>query len=319
MGERWFMASTTHEYRAGSASADRPVEPAAMHQPTAPEPGTVIKRHRVSTRIWHWLNAVVLLVLLMSGLMIFNAHPRLYWGQDGANYDYAWFEIGARSDEGYLRLGSLEIETTGVLGRWTDGEGRVRNRAFPHWATIPSNYSLADGRRWHLAFAWLLAVPLLLYMVWSLANRHVQRDLHVSRREWSPRNIWHDIKEHAQLRFLSGAHALHYNVLQKLSYIGVIFVLLPLIILTGLTMSPNLNAGLTWTLDLLGGRQSARSIHFICTAALVAFFLVHVTMVLLAGPVNGIRSMITGRFRLPGDRDVDATDGAAPAPPGETA
>lgn len=259
----------------------------------------MVRRHRLSTRLWHWINAVTLLVLLMSGLMIFNAHPRLYWGEYGANMDPAWLEIGARGSEGYLRLGAIEVDTTGVLGLWSDSEGIVRRRAFPHWATIPSNYSLADARLWHLAFAWILSVGLALYMAWSLFNRHVQRDLHIRRFEWSPRHIWHDVKQHARLRFPTGAAALEYNILQKLSYIGVIFGLLPLVVATGLTMSPNLNAGLSWLLDLFGGRQSARSIHFLAASGLLAFFVVHIAMVCAAGPINELRSMVTGRYRLP--------------------
>jgi thiosulfate reductase cytochrome b subunit len=102
-----------------------------------------------------------------------------------------------------------------------------------------------------------------------------------------------------RLRFPTGAEALRYNVLQKGSYIFVIFIALPLMILTGLTMSPGWDAGAPWLLDLFGGRQSARSIHFICAWTLVAFFLVHMVMVVLAGPVNEVRSMITGRYRLP--------------------
>ncbi len=269
----------------------------------APKGGDLVKRHRLSTRLWHWNNVIALFVLLMSGLMIFNAHPRLYWGEYGANFDRPWLMIGAKGDEGYVRVGSVEIETTGVLGLWTDPDGNVQRRAFPHWITIPSKYSLADARLWHLAFAWLLAVPLLVYMVWSLINRHVSRDLRITLSEVKPSHLWHDIKEHARLRFPTGAEALKYNILQKLSYVGVIFVLLPLVILTGLTMSPNLNAGLTPLLDLFGGRQSARSLHFIAAFLLTAFFFVHILMVILAGPINEVRSMITGRYRLPEEKE----------------
>ena len=130
----------------------------------------------------------------------------------------------------------------------------------------------------------------------------MKKDLHVRRGEWSPRHIWHDIKDHSRLRFPRGEAAARYGILQKLSYIGVIFILLPLMIATGLTMSPGVNAGAPWLLDLFGGRQSARSIHFIAAWALVAFFFVHIAMVLLAGPVNEIRSMVTGWFRLPPER-----------------
>ncbi len=280
------------------AEAETPVAPSAP----APLATVRVYRHRLPTRIWHWVNAVTLLILLMSGLMIFNAHPRLYWGEYGANFDRAWLVIGSTADSGYLRIGSLRVETTGVLGRWTNAEGVEKTWAFPGWATIPTSYNLADGRRWHLFFAWVLAISLTLYMLWTAIGGHLTKDLHVRRSEWSPRHIWHDIKQHARLRFPKGEAAARFNILQKLSYIGVIFVLLPLMIATGLTMSPGINAGAPWLLDLFGGRQSARSIHFIAAWALVAFFFVHIAMVLLAGPVNEIRSMVSGWFRLPPER-----------------
>ena len=278
----------------GPPPANEPIGPAVA-------PGTVVKRHRLSTRVWHWLNAVVLLVMMMSGLMIFNAHPRLYWGQFGANFDHAWLEIGSRDGGGFLRIGSLEVPTTGVLGVYTDRAGAVQHHAFPGWATIPTDYSLADARLWHLAFALVLGFSLLAYMVWSLVNRHVQGDLSIRREEWRPAHIWDDVKRHAKLDFPKGAAALSYNILQKFSYIGVIFVLLPTMVLTGLTMSPNLNAGLFWLLDLFGGRQSARSLHFLAMWGLVAFVVIHLAMVVLAGPINEVRSMITGKWRIEGD------------------
>jgi Ni/Fe-hydrogenase b-type cytochrome subunit len=232
------------------------------------DPPAMVKRHRLSTRLWHWTNAIALYVMLASGLGIFNAHPRLYWGQFGANFDHAWFATS--------RFGSF----------WT----------------LPAHYDLAMSRRWHFAFALILAFALLAYMVWSLFNRHIGRDLAFRKGELAPGHVWADIKDHARLRFPTGAAALRYNVLQKASYIGVIFVLLPTIILTGLTMSPGMDAAWPWLVDLFGGRQSARSIHFIVAWALVAFFLVHILMVVLAGPVNELRSMITGWYRLPQER-----------------
>jgi thiosulfate reductase cytochrome b subunit len=267
---------------------------------------TVIRRHRLSTRLWHWVNFVTVFVLLMSGLMIFNAHPRLYWGQYGANFDQAWLEIGSTPTSGYLKVGSVQMPTTGVLGHWTDRDGNVRRRAFPHWATIPSSYSLSAARRWHLAFAWVLAIGLLAFWVVSLVNRHAQRDLAPRLSELRPSHLWHDIKEHARLRFPTGEAALRYNILQKLSYVGVIFVLLPVIVLTGLTMSPGMDAAWSWLLDLFGGRQSARSIHFICAMLLLLFILVHLVMVVLAGPINEVRSMITGRYRVPQPKGADS-------------
>lgn len=268
-----------------------------------PQGGDLVRRHRLSTRIWHWVNVVALTTMLMSGLMIFNAHPRLYWGEYGANFDPAWLEIGSNSQgEGMLRVGGVTVETTGVLGVWTDSDGVVQRHAFPHWVTIPSKYSLADARVWHLAFAWVLAFGLLLYLIWSLFNGHIRRDLHITRKEWRPAHIWHDVKEHARLRFPTGVAALKYNILQKLAYAGVLFVLLPLIIVTGLAMSPGTDAAWPWVTEVFGGRQTARSLHFLAAFGLVGFFLIHIVMVVLAGPFNEVRSMITGRYRLPKEK-----------------
>ena len=263
-----------------------------------------VRRHRFSTRVWHWVNAATFIVMLMSGLMIFNAHPRLYWGQYGANHDAAWLEIGVTPrGEGVLNVADFTIRTTGVLGVSTDAEGTQQELAFPGWATIPSRYSLADARLWHLAFAWVLAVGLLVFLLWSLVSGHLQRDIHITRREWRVTNIWHDIKEHARLRFPRGEAALRYSTLQKLAYAAVLFLMLPLVIATGLAMSPGMDAAWPWLTQVLGGRQSARSIHFVVAFALLAFLIVHLAMVMLSGPLNGIRAMITGWYRLPPERE----------------
>jgi thiosulfate reductase cytochrome b subunit len=276
-----------------------------------PKAGDAVKRHRLSTRAWHWTNALSLLVLFMSGLMIFNAYPRLHWGHIGSSHDPAWLEIGGDEARGYIKIGSAEITTTGVLGHWRNADGELRNRAFPYWATIPSRFSLPVARNWHLAFAWVFSLALTLFMLRALFNGHVRKDLHIRRAQWSPRHIWHDIKDHARLRFPTGAEALNYNILQKFSYIGVIFILLPLMIVTGLCMSPGMNAGLPWLPELFGGRQSARSIHFICAFLLLGFFFVHMAMVLLAGPINEVRSIITGWYRLPGKVEAQQMEEAA--------
>jgi thiosulfate reductase cytochrome b subunit len=273
----------------------------ARNSPSAQD-RPLIFRHRLSTRVWHWTNAVVLLVMLMSGLMIFNAHPRLYWGQYGANPDTPWLQIGSAGDRGFLQIGGLTVTTTGVLGLWEDRNGRERRWAFPYWATIPSSYNLALSRRWHLTFAWLFAGAIGLYIIWSLSNGHARRDLAPRARELTPSHILEEIKHHATLNFPKGEAARHYNILQKLTYIVVLVILIPLMVLTGLTMSPAMSSAWPWLLELFGGRQSARSIHFIAAFLLVLFFLVHILMVILAGPFNEIRSMITGRYRLPEEK-----------------
>ena len=246
------------------------IEPVEAEAPPPVLPRRIAYRHRLPTLLWHWLNALTVFVMLMSGLMIFNAHPHLYWGKYGANNNQP-----KQTNHG---------------------------RPVPGWATIPSTYNLAAARRWHLAFAWLLVVPLLLFLLTSLINRHADRDLKPTLDEVRPSHVWHDIREHARLRFPTGDAALKYNILQKLSYVAVIFVLLPLMVLTGLAMSPFMDAAWPWLLDVAGGRQSARSIHFISAMLLLAFIVVHLVMVLLAGPINEIESMITGRFRVPPER-----------------
>lgn len=280
------------------------METSDRHRQAQVEPLHWTKRHRLSSRIWHWTNALAVFVMLMSGLMIFNAHPRLYWGEYGANFDRPWLSIGSTEHAGHVEIGAIKIPTTGVLGYWRDGEGVVQRRAFPGWATIPSHYSLSSARRWHLAFAWLLALSFLIYLIWSVVNRHVQKDLLPSRAELKPSHLRRDIVDHLRLRFPRGAAAARYNILQKIAYLGVIFLLLPLLILTGLTMGPNMDAAWPWLLDLFGGRQSARSIHFIAAILMLLFILVHLVMVLLAGPLNEVRSMITGWFRLPPERSA---------------
>ncbi|MFD1612960.1 cytochrome b/b6 domain-containing protein [Sphingomonas tabacisoli] len=259
----------------------------------------LIYRHKLATRIWHWLNALTIVVLLMSGAMIFNAHPRLYWGQYGANFDRPWLQISADARGGYLKVGDRRFETDGVLGRFKAKDGSLRNNAFPYWATIPSNYDLAHARRWHLAFALLLGFGLLGFMLVSLFNRHFRKDLTLRRAEIAPAHVWHDVVEHLKLRFHNAEDPGAFNILQKLSYIGVIFVLIPLVIFTGLTMSPGMDAAWGWLLDLFGGRQSARSIHFIAAALLLLFIVVHLVLVLLSGPINGVRGMVTGWLRVP--------------------
>lgn len=217
-----------------------------------------MKRHSLATRLWHWVNLVALVILFMSGLNISNAHPRLYWGHAGFAPEEAWLHV----------------------------------MRFPGWATIPGHYSLAQARQWHLLFAWVLAVGLLLYMLASLANRHFRRDIVTTRKEWRWSAVREDIRAHLRFDFHHGAGK--YNFLQKLSYGIVIFILLPVMIFTGMAISPGVEPALPWLTDLFGGRQSARSIHFLAAWALMAFLVVHVVLVLVSGPLRQLRDMITG-------------------------
>ncbi len=263
----------------------------------------LIYRHALITRVTHWINLLCLTVLLMSGLQIFMAHPALYWGQFGADTDRPAFEIGADNSGdsrpvGFAQIGSSRFETTGILGVSRNASGATVERAFPRWVTLPGWRDLALGRRWHFFFAWAFAANLLVYFTAGLINGHFWRDLLPSKQQLRPRALFHDIADHLRLKFPRGEAARHYNPLQKLTYLTVIFVLLPLMILTGLAMSPGMDAILPWLVDLFFGRQSARTIHFIAASLILLFVFVHVAMVLLAGPINELRSMITGRFAI---------------------
>ncbi|MBA4760459.1 cytochrome b/b6 domain-containing protein [Sphingomonas sp.] len=239
-----------------------------MSEPESPD---VIRRHTLATRLWHWTTAVSVIILLGSGLMILNAHGQLYWGEYGANFDQPWFKL-----------------------IWFFDTARV-----PGWLTIPSSYNLALARRWHLFFALVLGFALLAYMIVSLINRHFQNDLRIRRSELSRGHLIADFKSHLALQFHDPENPRAYNIFQKISYAGVIFVLLPLVIFTGLAMSPGMNAAWPWLLDIFGGRQSARSVHFIVAMLLAGFIIVHLALVILAGPLNEVRSMLTGKWRVP--------------------
>ncbi len=252
-------------------------------------------RHRLPVRITHWLNFLFLVVMLGSGLQIFNAHPALYWGER-SDPGQAWLATMARTDladgerQGITVLFGREFDTTGVLG-YSDGTPR----GFPAWATIPGDRWLAMGRRWHLFFAWLFVLNGLAYIAWGIASRHLRRDLWVRGDEI--RDLPHTVRSHLSLRSLRADAEQGYNPLQKISYLVVVFVLAPLMLLTGLTMSPWLDAVFPALVTTFDGRQSARSIHFIVAFGLVVFTVVHVLMVIAVGPVRELRAMITGWFR----------------------
>jgi thiosulfate reductase cytochrome b subunit len=279
------------------------IREADLGQPVQHSRRLFVYRHARVTRLTHWINFLCVAVLLMSGLQIFNAHPALYWGQFGADADRPLFEIGADDSGngppvGFAKIGSSSFKTTGILGISSNAVGSPVARGFPRWLTLPSWRDLGMGRRWHLFFAWLFVANLAVYLIAGLASGHFRRDLLPSRQQLRPRSLLKDAVDHIRLKFPHGEEARHYNPLQKLTYLGVVGVLLPLMILTGLTMSPGMDAILPWLVDIFGGRQSARTIHFIAASLIVLFVFVHVAMVFLAGPLNELRSMITGKFAI---------------------
>ena len=226
-------------------------------------------KHAFSTRLWHWVNAWALIVLFMTGLNISNAHRYLYWGDYGFDPKDAWLAV-------------------------------IR---FPGWATIPQSYNLAEARDWHVIAAWPFGVGLLFIWAAMLVNGHFLRDLTTTLRDWTPGAVIASLKAHSGGDD-AGGHS--YNPVQRILYGGVFGVLLPLMVFTGLSISPGFEPAAPWLVDLLGGRQSARSLHFITAWAIFGFFVIHIVLALTDWRL--IREMVTG-----GRRDV-ATPVPAPEP-----
>ena len=243
----------------GPRSPSTPIDPPVTHG--------AIYRHRLTTRIWHWVNLVTIFIMIGSGLTILNAHPHLYWGEFGANPDHPWFNPPHA----------------------------------PSYLTIPAGYNLALARRWHLTFALVFGFGLLFFMISSLINKHFQKDLRIRLKELAPAHLWFDAKEHIALRFHDPKNPNARNIFQKLAYVTAIFVLIPAMIVSGLALSPTMSAGWPWVLEIVGGRASARSVHFLAASGLVIFIIVHVVLVILAGAFGEVKSMITGWWTVPDD------------------
>jgi Ni/Fe-hydrogenase b-type cytochrome subunit len=255
-------------------------------------------RHNRVTRTTHWVNALALVILVMSGFQIFNAHPHLYWGST-SEPDQAFLSIAAAQDDGdvrgFFRIYGWQLDTTGVLGVQNTEAGPTP-RAFPSWLTIPGYFWLAGGRRWHFFFAWIFALNGLLYLIYNIANGHLRKFMLTAK---DAARVPAMVLYYFRIRKQSPQEG-EYNPLQKMAYTSVFFVLTPLIMLSGMAMSPQLDAAFHWLPAMFGGRQSARSIHFILTFLLVGFTFGHVFMVLMTGVLNNMRSIVTGWYKEKG-------------------
>ena len=270
------------------------------------KPSYQFYRHTIPVRLLHWINAICMFVMLLSGFQIFNAHPALYWG-NGADFDHPALAMKAEGTAdnywGVTTIGSWKFNTDGVLGV-SDTDGVRGVRGFPQWATIPGpSPNLALGRLWHFAFAWLLVLNALAYFAWVFWSGHFRKELLPTGDDL--KHLPQEIVTHAKLKFPRGEAAKRYNGIQKLTYFIVLCVLGPLIVLTGLTMSPTMDSVFPFLLWVFGGRQSARTIHFIVAFSFLGFFVIHIAALLLSHPWNGLRSMITGRFAI----EKEANDG----------
>lgn len=260
-----------------------------------PLAGRLVYRHNRITRVTHWISALALIILFMSGLQIFNAHPHLYWGST-SDPDKAFFSIGASQNDddtrGFINFYGRKIDTTGFLGVQQGVFGPFA-RAFPSWLTVPGYYSLAAGRRWHFFFGWLFAISGVVYVIYNLAVGHIRKFLFTLR---DAKSVPAMTAYYLHMRKTSPQEG-EYNPLQKMAYTGVIVILTPLILLSGMAMSPQLNVAFHWLPAAFGGRQSARAIHFILAFGFLFFALGHVFMVLTQGLLNNMRSMTSGWYK----------------------
>lgn len=250
-----------------SSVADLPV-PRTTPEAAAP---TSPPRHSAWVRVTHWIVVCAFLALLLSGLEIVISHPRFYWGENGNVLTPALFQLPIPASRSLVQTGY--------------------------------GYVLPDQNGWsralHFQAAWLLVLAGLAYLVSGFTSGHVRRDLLPRGADLSARALWHTFASHLSFERPTPAEAWTYNLLQKLTYLLVVFVLFPLMVWTGLAMSPAFTSAFPHTVTLLGGRQSARTLHFFVANALVLFFLVHVGMVWWAGWRSRLRAMVTGRLDPP--------------------
>jgi thiosulfate reductase cytochrome b subunit len=228
---------------------------------------TVASRHSALVRVTHWVTTLCFIALLVSGIEVVISHPRFYWGETGSVLTQPLFKLPIPSSR----------------------------------ALVPTGYGyvLPDQNGWsralHFQAAWVLVLTGLLYLISGFLTGHLRKNLLPGKANLSLRVLSTSIADHLRFKRPSEVEAWSYNVLQRLAYLFVIFVLFPLVIWTGLAMSLAFVSAFPATVTLLGGQQSARTIHFFVSLSLVLFLLVHIVMVWFAGFRSRMRAMITGR------------------------
>ena len=242
-----------------------PQKASAVRAAAAVRPATAV-RHCALVRVTHWLTFISFVALLVTGTEIVISHPRFYWGETGNVNMQPLFTLPIPSSRD----------------------------------TVPTGYGyvMPDQNGWsrylHFEAAWVLVLAGLVYGIYGVASGHFRKNLLPLRRDWNWRAYRERIAKYLRRRPPNLEEDRSYNVLQRTAYLAVIFILFPLVIWTGLAMSPTFTAAFPATAALLGGRQSARTIHFFVSWLLLIFLIVHVTMVALSGFWRRVRAMITG-------------------------
>lgn len=213
-----------------------------------------LRRHSAIVRITHWITAGSVLALIVSGIAILLAHPRMYWGETGG--------VGAPS------LFDLPIPLTLGHSGW--------------------------GRYLHVLSAWVLVFAGLTYVLAGFLTRHFRDDLLPATSDLTWNRISRVVSDHLHWIRPSEREAATYNVVQRLTYLVVVFALFPSIVWTGLAMSPALTSVFPMLVTVLGGHQSARTLHFFAANLLICFLFVHIAMLFLVGFKPHVRAMITG-------------------------
>ena len=236
--------------------------------PQHPSPATAVSlRHSLLIRSTHWITALCFLLLLVSGIELVISHPRFYWGEDGNSFTPALFSIPIPASRAYVKTGY--------------------------------NFVLPDQNGWsrslHFQTAWIVVFTGLLYVASILRSGYLRSSLSPDVKDLRWAALSGAIANHLRFQPPGDEEVWSYNALQRIAYLFVIFGLFPIMIWTGLAMSPTITAAFPFLVDFSGGQQSARTIHFFATIALVLFFCVHLLMVFLAGFWSRVRTMITGR------------------------
>lgn len=249
---------------AGKCYASNVSEAASLGHPEPP-------RHATFVRITHWITAIAFLALLISGVEILISHPRFYWGEAGNSFTPTLFKIPIPASR----------------------------------ATVPTGYgyTLPDQNGWsrylHFEAAWAVVLTGLAYAIFGVWTKHFRNNLFPGSADRTWRAIREVVARHLRFAPPSESEAFTYNALQRVTYLTVIFVLFPLVIWTGLAMSPSFDSAIPSAVNLLGGRQSARTLHFFVSAFLLLFLIVHVAMVVLSGFRSRMRAMLTGLAAVP--------------------